>query len=359
MIVVQDRISVQAGDVPRLRTLLAERYLPAARARGLIFQDSDISPPLDSDHYPCTVSLRWQLADIAAFWIMRGMAGMDPGVAAFWNEVDRFCMKRTREFLRPDAFADAPLQGPRPIDAFLAHPSGWRETAQLHLRPEAGAAERATLEAALAEWTKQPGVLNTHLGRNLMVGHGAGDYSWDVRYASAVAAAEAKHSAHWTQALVPLFERCLVRMDLLALETIGAGTRQPQLTTGIKRTALFRLLPGVGDEAQREFERNTLDMPAYIPEILNWRLSRAQPAAGITAQPGWSYVWEQEYADLEGLNGAYMAHPHHWAFIDASFDVESGRQLIDSQLCHAYCPLERTLLGAELAETNNQKEESR
>ena len=34
MIVVQDRIDVAPADLPRLRTMLRERYLPGAAARG-------------------------------------------------------------------------------------------------------------------------------------------------------------------------------------------------------------------------------------------------------------------------------------------------------------------------------------
>lgn len=188
-----------------------------------------------------------------------------------------------------------------------------------------------------------------HLGTNIDVQFGAGHYTWDVRYDNAAAAEAAKASEHWTQTLTPLLNRLLAGFEPIALETVGAGSRQPGLTAGIKRTALFRLLPGVGDEQRRAFERNQLAMPEYIPEILNWRLSRALPVAG---QPGsasidWSYVWEQEYADLTDLAGAYMVHPYHWAYLDGFFDPESGRQIVDTRLCHAYCAVNSGILGAE------------
>lgn len=360
MIVVQDRISVAAADLPRLRALLEQRYLPAARGRGLTLVDSGVSPPLDRGRQPCTFWLRWQLADVGAFWTMRAMAGMDPGVAAFWAEVDGFCSVRTREFLRPDAFADAPLPGPVPLAAFLGQPRGWRETAQLHLRSEIGAEQRTALETALARMAEQPGVLDAHLGHNIAVAHGAGHYTWDVRYRDAEAAAAAKASAFWTGTLAPLFDRCLERLDLLALETVAAGARRPDLRTGIKRTALFRLMDGVDQRGRDEFERDTLEMPAYIPEILNWRLSRALPPAGggATTIP-WSHVWEQEYARLDDLNGPYMIHPHHWAFVDTLFDFESGRQIIDTRICHAYCPLSHGVLGEELAQSSQHGKETR
>ena len=68
MTTVQDRITVAAKDLPRLRTLLDERYQPAARARGMTFLDSGLSPPLRLARQPCTFWMRWQLADVVAFW---------------------------------------------------------------------------------------------------------------------------------------------------------------------------------------------------------------------------------------------------------------------------------------------------
>lgn len=349
MVVVQDQINLAAADLPRLRRLVEERYLPAARARGLILMDSGISPPLALGRQTNTLWLRWQLADIGAFWTMRAMAGMDAGVAAFWAEVDGFCPARQRDFLRPEGLADAPLPAPQPVAPFLTQPRGWRETAQLHLRPKADAATQEALEAALARITELPGVLDAHLGRNLMVAHGAGHYTWDVRYESAEAATAAKATPLWSQDLGPLLAREVATIECLGLETVGAGSRQPDLAAGIKRTALFRLLPGVSPEKRAAFEQGLLEMPAYIPEIVNWRLSRAMvpSAADTPARPEWDYVWEQEYTNLEGLNVAYMIHPHHWAYLDGYFDPESGRQMVETRLCHAYCPLQPSILGRE------------
>jgi hypothetical protein len=350
MIVVQDRIRVPASDLPRLRALLENHYLPAAQNRGLVLMDSGISPPLHTADPPCTFWLHWQLADVGAFWAMRAMAGMDPGVTAFWTEVDSFCPGRTREFLQPDGFSTSPLPAPQAIEGFRTRPRGWRETAQLHLRRDLSDSQRQELESALGRIAELPGVLATHLGHNIAVAHGAGHYTWDVRYRDADAAAAAKASAFWTGTLAPLFSLCLEHLDWIALETVDAGARRPDLATGIKRTALFRLMDGVDNRGREDFERHTLEMPAYIPEILNWRLSRVLPPAGSGATPiPWSHVWEQEYASLDDLNGPYMVHPHHWAFVDTFFDFESGRQIVDTRLCHAYCPLAHGVLGAESA----------
>ena len=349
MIIVQDRIALDAKDLPRLHARLQDRYLPAAKARGMEFLGSEISPPLNLARQPVTLWIRWQLADVGTFWQMRAMAGMDPSVEAFWAEVASFCYSRQREFLLPAEPGRELLPQPQPLASFLAQPRGWRETAQLHLRPEAGQADHSMLELALSGVAELPGVLKTHLGNNILLGYGAGNYTWDVLYEDSAAAIAAKQSTHWKATLRPLLDLLALSCDILGLETLGAGTRRAGLSQGIKRTALFRLLPGVTASQRAEFELNVLDMPAYIPEILNWRLSRALPPAGDAdaMNQGWDYVWEQEYAELDGLNGAYMAHPHHWAYLDAFFDPESGRQIVDERLCHAYCPLTSGILGAE------------
>jgi hypothetical protein len=346
MIIVQDRIGVTAADLPRLRGLLEQSYLPNAGARGLVLLDSGVSPPLTLAGEPCAFWMRWQLRDVGAFWTARGMAVRDPSVATFWSEVDRFCTERHREFLRPDAFDRDPLPQPVSVISFLTEPWGWRETAQLHLRPEVERADRNVFEAALATAGALPGVRQAHLGENIDVQFGAGHYTWDILYDNATAALVAKNSDHWTRTLTPLLDRLLVDFEPLALANIGAGSRQPGLRAGIKRTALFRLLPDASDEQKLDFEKSLLAMPEYIPEILNWRLSRAV-SAGKAPGADWSYVWEQEYSDLAGLNGAYMAHPYHWAYLDGCFDPESGRQVVDGRMCHAYCAMGSGILGAE------------
>ena len=87
---------------------------------------------------------------------------------------------------------------------------------------------------------------------------------------------------------------------------------------------------------------------AQIPEILNWRLSRARvlPWDNAGVSP-WTYVWEQEFASLDDLLGPYMMHPHHWAHIDRWFDLESGVQALDVNLSHAFCPVAQSILSAE------------
>ncbi|WP_231137693.1 Dabb family protein [Rhodococcus opacus] len=52
-----------------------------------------------------------------------------------------------------------------------------------------------------------------------------------------------------------------------------------------------------------------------------------------------THVWEQEYANLDGLLGPYMTHPYHWAHIDRWFDPERGPRIV-TRLCHSFCAID-------------------
>lgn len=342
MIVVQDRIDVAPADLPRVQQMFRERYIPAAEQRGLHFVESLVSPPLQLQDQPDTLWLRWSLPDAGAFWAARYAAG-DPAVVAFWAELDSFVLKRARHYL---VAADTALPGPEDTTAYQCQPGAWRETAQLYLKDDITDGERAAFVALLERAaTELPGVDTASLAANFVPDYGAGHYTWDLVCRDRATAEAARASGFWREQLLPALERHCRARAALGLETLGAGARAPALAGGVKRTALFRLLPGVPTDLQSRFARDTLEMAAQIPTILNWRLSRAVPLAWDAPDCApWSFVWEQEYATLEGLTVDYMVHPHHWAHIDRWFDPESGTQIIDTALCHAFSPLTQSFI---------------
>ncbi|CAB1368749.1 Dabb family protein [Denitratisoma oestradiolicum] len=349
MIKVHDRIDVAAADLPRLQAMIATAYLPAAAARGLTLVDSAVSPPLVLVDRPLTLWLQWELANVEAFWIARNIGGNDPSVAAFWSEVDGFCVDRERSYLLPDqpAHSAALLTRPTSLSAYLVRPGGWRETAQLYLRTGADENARRTVEDVLAGAAGLPGLSFQQWGTNSVTDFGAGHYTWDLLYPDAATAAAAHASPLWQQHVMPVLRKYCASWSALGLDTIGAGLRNSKLTGGVKRTALFRRLAGADGARAPGFEAATLDMPAHIDSIINWRLSRARVLDWDSGHQTWDYVWEQEYASLDGLLGAYMIHPHHWAHVDRAFDPESGQQFIDVRLCHAFCSQAESLLGCE------------
>ncbi|MCP5165358.1 MAG: Dabb family protein [Pseudomonadales bacterium] len=346
MIVVQDRIEVDACRLHQLQELFHQRYLEAATARGLEYIDATVSPPVKLTREPVVLSLRWQVADAPAWWAMRAQS-MQPAVAAFWNEVDALCHRRERTYL---VAADAvSATGPgQDVSGFRIGVRGHRETAQLRLRDGLTTIDIETMTVTLEQAAAQlPGLELSRLSANFAPDYAVGDYTWDLLYPDAGSAAAARDSEAWNAGIMQALERYCTACHALGLETISAGLRRPGLVGGIKRTAYFRLLPGKQDASGR-FEADLLEMPEHIPEILNWRLSRAVVLPWNSAQcEPWTYVWEQEFESLDGLTGPYMLHPHHWAQVDRWFDPESGVQTVDANLSHAFCAAPDSILSRE------------
>jgi hypothetical protein len=334
-IVVQDRFETFAADLPRLRELLAG-YATGAAARGLTLVDEQVSPPLALADQTVVLWVRWTLPDAGGFWTARAQTHA-PDVVQFWGDVDALVVSRARTYLlAPDQV------GPAPADtrSDTVTPTRWRETAQLYLPAGAGEEEMAALATVLARAVELPGIEAAILSPNYLADLGAGHFTWDLVFPDRETAEVARTSELWTDVLLPALEERCASFSALGLDTIGAGAREPGIAGGVKRTALFRLLPGVDPEVEAQFARDTLAMPAHIASIRNWRLSRAIPLEwDATDGPAWDFVWEQEYADLDGLTVDYMIHPHHWAHVDRWFDLESGAQVVNPALCHAFAGL--------------------
>lgn len=355
MIIAQDRIEVGAADRAWVEARLLEDYAPAAARRGLVLVELSCSPPFALVDQPIALFLRWQIADIPSWWAMRS-AGGDPAVVAFWRALDRRIVSRERRYLVAEPLGDASARAPEanwpaPIDLSraLVATRGWRETVQVELAKQTTAETVEALRRELAEASRAlPGLEQVYLAANYVADYGAGHLTWDLRFADRAAAEKARGDRAWQERIRPTLERRCTRWTALGLETVGAGRFRPELAQGVKRTALFRALPDADPARLDRWERDLLEMPAHVPAILNWRLARALPLDWSSADaPVWTHVWEQEYATLEGLTVDYMVHPHHWAHVDRWFDPESGNQLIDTALCHAYSPLEASILARD------------
>lgn len=360
MIIVQDRIEVGAADRARVARRLLDEYAPRAAKRGLSLIELSSSPPLQLVDQPVSIYVRWSVADVAAWWAMRGASG-EPDNVAFWRSLDALIVSRERRYLVPEprgtGHGDAPTRAPEaswpaPIDLtpHRVATRGWRETVQVHLPASATPTEIASLRDALASASRAlPGIEQTCVAANFVADFGAGHLTWDLRFADRASADAARGSEVWRNGIAPMLgERC-ARWTALGLETVGAGRTRPKLSQGVKRTALFRALPDAALALLDRWERDLLEMPAHVTSILNWRLARAVVLDWSSADtPRWTHVWEQEFAALEGLTIDYMIHPHHWAHVDRWFDPESGRQIIDTALCHAFSPLESSILSGDM-----------
>ena len=358
MIIVQDRIEVAARDRAPLQARLMKDYVPGATGRGLAFVDAWVSPPFDLVDQPITLWLRWQVADIAAWWAMRSAAN-DPAVAAFWNSVAPLIVSRERRYLVGELLStDAPghalrapeASWPEPISTspFRITTRGWRETAQLYLHREKASNDLKPLAESLAAASRSlPGITASWIATNFVADYGAGHLTWDLLFPDRDTANASRQCSVWRDRIAPALAAC-ESVAAMGLETVGAGLQRPDLAQGVKRTALFRALPNAPARQLDRWERDLLEMPAHVTSILNWRLSRAIPLGWSSPNASsWSHVWEQEYDRLEGLTVDYMVHPHHWAHVDRWFDPESGSQIIDTALCHAFSPLAGTVLGRD------------
>lgn len=359
MIIAEDRIEVMARDRARVLARFQDDYRPAAKRRGLVFENAWSSPPCDLVDRPVVLTLRWQIADIPSWWAMRGASG-DPAVTTFWRELAPLVVSRERRY-----FVAEPMDGgrgggeraalaswPDPIDLtpHRVETRGWRETVQLQLPAGAAPTALEALERELGAAARGlPRIEASWIAPNLVADFGAGHLTWDLLFPDRAAATAARKSAVWRERIAKTLAHRCRSWTALGLETLGAGVAAPELKTGIKRTALFRALPGVETASVARWERDLLEMPAHVTTIRNWRLARAIPLDWSKSDVSpWTHVWEQEYETVEGLTIDYMVHPHHWAHVDRWFDPESGSQIVDTALCHAYCPLaDGTVLGRE------------
>lgn len=338
MIGILDQIEVQADRLAALQQLIDASYAPGAFARGMTLAARWISPPVAVPGTPNTLWVLWQVPDIGAWWNMRSRAGFDPALPAYWAEVDRLCSRRDRHYL-VDGQPLVQLPLPTPPDAVPLGGTGARETAQLFLKQSATPAAIGALESALRAAPQHiEGLRRVFLARNSEGSFGAGDYTWDAEFVDNAARHAAQYSDYQTRVLQPLYDEMIERAWRMGLQLIGGGLRDAALRDGIKRTAYFRLLPNAPASVAAQLERALLQMPAYMPGMTNWSLSRA-----IDSE--WTYVWEQEYARLDDLLGEYMVHPIHWSHIDPWFDPEFSRQIIDTLLSHAFCPAASSVLA--------------
>ncbi|WP_321937731.1 Dabb family protein [Burkholderia cepacia] len=196
---------------------------------------------------------------------------------------------------------------------------------------DAGGIERALHEAAHA----LAGAKRVALARNQDGSWGAGDYTLDVLRDDSATDGTADFVA---LAQLP----GVVRIDGAVCHAIGGGLREPALRDGAWRTLMLRVRPQAGAAQVAALERELLRMPAYMPGIRNWRLSRI-------ATPGaWTHVWQQEFARVGDLLGEYLMHPYHWGWVDRRFDAESPDWTVDA-ISHAFCPLASSLLAETAA----------
>jgi hypothetical protein len=205
-------------------------------------------------------------------------------------------------------------------------------------------ADRGRLAGALRAGSASALVVRAMVRPTLPGVYHGGDFIWHAQFAD-----EAAYRAWRAEPAGGLAaDRVLADPDLVAHVDSAAylGGRSGSkgaLGRGVYRTLLLSANRAPDEAAIARFEGETFEMGLYIPSIVNWQVSRVTESAG--ARP-WTHVWEQEYAEIGGLHGAYMLHPHHWGHIDRWYDPECPDWMVDTRLSHSFCEFEGAVIGA-------------
>lgn len=196
-------------------------------------------------------------------------------------------------------------------------------------------AERGRILGELRAAAAESGPLRWIVRPTLAGARNGGDILVHLRFAT---------EEHWDCAAIrfaaPLTDPAVTQANGAGYS--GEPVRCADAAGTIYRTLLLRVSPQTSADTVAQFERELSSMPRYVPAIRAWQLSRASDAVGTAA---WTHVFEQEFADVEGLMGPYLLHPIHWAVVDRWFDPETTDVIIRDRVCHSFCEIAGPVLG--------------
>jgi hypothetical protein len=219
-----------------------------------------------------------------------------------------------------------------------------RATAFVHLRSGAEPDVVDRLVEAVRRAGDELDVVAADAARTTPNSQQAGDVMLLGAFADTAAYERARHDGYADQIVRPLLEQCANHVELVLYSQGAVDVREPTITDAIHRTLLVRVEPTVDRDLARQFEHELQAMPRYIEAICNSSLSHVDTVHGARATR-WTHVWEQEFFSLEDLTGPYMVHGYHWSLVDAWFDRQSPRQIVDPDLIHSACRLRRSILA--------------
>jgi hypothetical protein len=201
---------------------------------------------------------------------------------------------------------------------------------------------RAKVTAALTGAAKS--AVRSMLAPTYQGVYNGGDYIWHVQFEGEAAFQAWKTNPEGGRAAdTVLNDIALVKhIDSVAYEGGRSGTKPGAPDKGCYRVALFSVFQEPFPGAIAQYDAETYEMGNYINSIKSWQVSRVRETSGAR---NWTHVWEQEYDDLGGLQGAYMLHPHHWGHVDRWYDPECTTWMIDNHLCHTYCDFDGSVIA--------------
>jgi hypothetical protein len=180
----------------------------------------------------------------------------------------------------------------------------------------------------------------TYLGAGLPASHRGGDLVWHLHFAD-----EAAWRGSGVEAVLDRIaaDPGVAELDAAAYGVKRFGVGDAGLRNGVYRVLLVAAVAEASAAARQDFANELAAMPDYIPEIINWGMNTVIASRG---ERQWTHVWEQEFAEVEHLTGAYMSSPYHWGFIDRWFDSEMPEQIIpNGDLRHSASTLETSVIA--------------
>jgi stress responsive alpha/beta barrel protein len=195
-----------------------------------------------------------------------------------------------------------------------------------------GAADR--LVALLAErGPALPGVKSSAVGPTLPRALNGGQVLWRLAFGGEQLCWNAYASPAFHEAIMPALSPAQgAIVDWMAYDADHADVTRSQGKAGLWRCLCMAVEDGTPTARIRQFERDLLEMPGPVQSIRNWTLGAVVASGG---RRRWTHVWEQEFVDVGGLEGEYMAHPVHWGLVDGWFDPECPQRIVDPMLIHA------------------------
>ncbi|MGW5107030.1 Dabb family protein [Nocardia sp. NPDC004123] len=190
--------------------------------------------------------------------------------------------------------------------------------------PPAGDDADGQLAAQAAAATATPGVTHCSAGIDLPGSTGGLGAVWDLAADSAPAT------------VLPVLP---ATADVVPLAPVNARMVRLDSARRIKRTLLLTVRSGTAPDTVARFESDLMAMPAHISAIRSWSLSR------VPGHGRWTHVWEQEFADPDGLNGDYLLHPYHWTHVDRWFDGEIPDSIVEPAIAHLFRWADGPVLG--------------
>lgn len=191
----------------------------------------------------------------------------------------------------------------------------------------------SSLIAALNKAVSQLPTIHSHLLQpTVQPGVNDGDIVWRICFATEVNYHACLLDPVWRRGVEPLLAE--TRIDSMAYEQGRHSAAFPNIKNGIWRALIFSIIEGTEMPKREKFEAEMLTMPGYVSTIRNWSLSRVLVSSGARR---WSYVWEQDFDNMEAFSGEYMMNPIHWGSIDRWYDVENPDCIIDSYLINSVC----------------------